>query len=81
MTLRIEPETPLAMPAMTNLAEIERIESALTRALDLATAVEGLESMSHNISTKVALCHAANMLVDAVTCLRNASTIARRDGR
>lgn len=78
---RVEPPTPVAVRPFKNLEEVIQIENVWAEAIELATLVETLELASANLSTKVALAHAKDFLTDAVTCLRNASTIARRDGR
>jgi len=78
---RVEPPTPSAVRPFKNLEEVVQIDNVFAEALQLADLVSSLEHSSTNVSTKVALAHAANLLVDAVTCLRNAGTIARRDGR
>jgi len=74
-------ETLRAMPVARHLAALENVERATGLAIELATLLERLEDTSTNVSSKVALAHAGNFVLDAIACLHKAADIARRDGR
>jgi hypothetical protein len=74
-------DTVSAIPVAQNLATIESIEHAVGQALDLATHLQNLEDTTLNVSSKAALAHASDLVLDTVACMCKAGAILRRDGR